>query len=398
MMLSPERDIMTPDAPSLLLFSECSMSGRHGTGVQLLRLFDSPGISYNHLYFGRRYAGLSEVRRSYLLENFWPARLRGRRTWEKVLGAIGLGWWRNDIVRERKFRSLMRAKSIHCDLFYAVVSCEEHAKRALSLARLLAQPYIVHVMDIFHVEGIAPDSMPAFRELIAGASHVVVISEAIGEEVRRIRSQNVTCIPMGMPRAVMADAAPGRDGGIRVVLMGRPYEGLELLAQSIPEIMRRWPNLRFVYFGQHGHHLPAALLPVTDLVGYRSDSAEVERKLAANHLAFLCGPRGMDCFGRFSIPSRLGDFLMAGLPVLAATGEQTAARRFLSSVGESCIANVASTEDIVSGIGRFTESQDAWQAASDAARAYAEKHLHIEVVRGKVTAIVRSAVSPAASA
>ena len=49
--------------------------------------------------------------------------------------------------------------------------------------------------------------------------NVLVISDAIGDEVRKIRQDNITCVPMGMPTSLKAVQAPGAGGPIRIAQM-----------------------------------------------------------------------------------------------------------------------------------------------------------------------------------
>jgi hypothetical protein len=68
-----------------------------------------------------------------------------------------------------------------------------------------------------------------------------------------------------------------------------------------------------------------------------------------------------DYLGRFSVPSRLADYLACGLPVIASTDPGTAIFSFLSSLPQGCAANVADTKALVQAVIAFAGDSACWR-------------------------------------
>lgn len=376
------------------IMSHNSMSRKHGTGVQLIRTFDDPGVPYTHFYLTSDYAGASEVKRSHRLEEVWPKWLKGKRSFAKMVKPLGFHplWWYNDQINGRKFDRLISKCQIQPSVFYALVGTEQHARRAMSLISHFQCPYVVHIMDLYEPQGITPEEMPGMVALLEGAASVLVLTETIRDEVLKIRDFNVESVPIGIPRTQLKTTPPQNDK-IRIFMMGRVYEGVELLAEAYEKIMLRWPNAQVVYAGNHLARIPEPFRSRIDYKGYISSHEQLQNVLNSCHVAFLCGPYHLDGFGKFSFPSRVSDYLMGGLPIVSAAGRGTAARRMLEPLETTCVRTVSTSAEIPAALDALT-STGAWLSASAAARYYAESNFLIDEIRTKILASLRAASRP----
>ncbi len=110
---------------------------------------------------------------------------------------------------------------------------------------------------------------------------------------------------------------------------------------------------------------------------------DYEALLARCHVAFLSGPLELDRFGKFSIPSRIADYLGVGLPVLACVGEGTAMQRFLQPLVPDAVRYTRTPEALLAALADFREPA-AWDRAHQVGRAFAVANLDIRRVRSLV--------------
>jgi glycosyltransferase involved in cell wall biosynthesis len=281
-------------------------------------------------------------------------------------------------------RSLLRKKNLHCDVAYVVVAGEEGAARALSILGVLGKPYVVHVMDIYDDAGLSAQRTPAFGRLLEGASSIVALSEPIADEVRKFSVRPIEVIPPTHDRTELT-ASERAGKPLRIVMIGKPYpSGTQLLADAWKEIRSRHPGVTVSYAGQHASVLPKELRSDLRDYGLLTVDGDIERMLAENHIAYLPGPSDNDYFTRFSIPSRVSDFLMSGLPIVANIGAGSASEKFLEPLIPRSVEVVNSPREVVNAIDRFANNAEDWKTASTAGRQFAIQRLAIDAIRDRV--------------
>lgn len=367
------------------VLSECAMANTHGTGALLLRLFQNSGTPFVHLFLQTMGFGLSECPASHLLAHLPKQSSRSQFFAHRALRAVGLSLWRKDEINRRVFARFRRAKDITADVAYVVVSRESHARRFRSVLRELNCPYVVHVMDIYHETGLDPDTMPGFRSLFQGAHSNLALTDAIRNEIVKFDSRDVSIVPVWQMRNPYVPTPPGNQKPLVIVMIGRPYQqGMRLLEKAWPQLLDRFGPLELAYIGAHQSALPVSMRAYVRDYGYVTDQDEFSRLLSAAHLAFLSGPSELDCFGKFSFPSRCSDYLMAGLPVIACVVPGSATERFLQPLSPGCVRFAQSEVEIEQAVEGFTSSPEQWSRASEQARSYAREHLAIDTVREQI--------------
>lgn len=362
-------------SPRIALITSTELARTHGTGGQLLLTFDQPRIDYHHFHWRNRHGPGSETPRSFLLDD---------------------SFWNGDRVNDQQLNSFLRSRNLNFDVAHVVILQESEARRALGLVRALNVPYTVHLMDLFHAEGITPDQTPAFHALLNGAAQLLALTPPLAEAMQRATGRTPHLVCVGQTLTPHRATAPAPLEPLRIAITGRPYRGgCELLARSLPMLRECCPAFELVYIGAGYQDLPKTLQPHVRNLGYFNSEETYRPALASAHLAILTGPSDHDCLARYSFPSRVADLLMAGLPTAAILAEDCATQQLLSPLSPDAVAFVSQPTDLAYAIRRWTRSPGQWQAASDAASAFAAQHFDITRVRRQILTALDAAISPA---
>jgi hypothetical protein len=91
------------------------------------------------------------------------------------------------------------------------------------------------------------------------------------------------------------------------------------------------------------------------------------------HLAYVPVSHANTSAGRYSLPSRIPDYLISGLPVIACTTEGTGIHEFFQSTPRECTRLIADTGEFLSTVQEFAGDPKRWEKSSNAAVAYSEK-------------------------
>lgn len=365
-------------SPRIALITSTELARTHGTGGQLLLTFDQPGVEYHHFHWRNRHGPGSETDRSFLLTD---------------------SFWNGEQINSDQLQMFLHSRRLSFDAAHIVILQESEARRALSLVRGLNVPYTVHLMDLFHAEGITAEQTPAFHALLNGAADLMGLTPPLASAMQRATGHDVQMVGVGQAVTPHRASAPARPGPVRIVLTGRPYKrGCEMLARNLPMLRGYCPAFELLYIGAGYHDLPDALRPHVRNLGYFNSEATYRPALASAHLAILTGPSDSDCLAQYSFPSRVADLLMAGLPTAAILAEGCASQQILASLSPDAVAFVSEPVDLAYAIGRWTGSNRQWQAASDTARDFAVTHFDIHNVRRQILDTLDAIRSPAVRA
>lgn len=362
-------------SPRIALITSTELARTHGTGGQLLLTFDQPGIDYHHFHWRNRHGPGSETPRSFLLDQ---------------------PFWSNDRLIDDQFNAFLRSRKLDFDVAHVVILQESEARRALNLVRALSIPYTVHLMDLFHADGITADATPAFHALLNGAADLLALTPPLAAAMQRATCRTPRLVCVGQTLTPHRALPPQPLQPLRIALTGRPYRGgCELLARALPMLRECCPAFELVYIGAGYNDLPESLRPHVRNMGYFNSEETYRPALATAHLAILTGPCEPDCLAQYSFPSRVADLLMAGLPTAAILADGCATQQLLSPLSPDAVAFISQPTDLAYALRRWSRSSTRWQAASDAARAFAQTHFDINHVRRQILAAIESARSPA---
>jgi hypothetical protein len=313
--------------------------------------------------------------------------MRGGKLIDMAEQALGVGWWTpNNRVNTKRLNQLMRRENLSCDVVYVSIANESEAARAASLAEHLGKPYLVHMMDLCHDEGINPRTMPGYCRLIAQAGSVFCLSEAMLKEVGKIRQDHVEIVRFGQQPLLRIARPPRKDGPVRLLIVGSlgsaDNPALSMLETALPNLMNQCPRLECLYLGQHYQLFSPSLKKLVRYPGRLSEE-DYNNQLTECHLAFLPSSSRLDCYGIFSLPSRLADYFFAGLPVLAAVAAGSAVEGLLEKLSDRSVILTRSSEQFVEGAKSFMDPVR-WQEASLAAIQFARDNFDIGSIRSTV--------------
>ena len=383
------------------ILSEYCLAGSHGSGAQMLRIIDHAQLDYFHVYWSLRPFGPSEKSRaSHLFEDplYWRP-LRLSRLMTRLHAAVGLRGWRGNTLNVPLFERAVPPALLRADALYAFATSEGSAQRCLSLIDHLDKPFVLHIMDVQHENGLDPAVMPGFAALIRRASSVLVINAAIEKEVRKFPVREVEVVPFGQtvydlpPRET-----PSEGDAPRVFVTGAiHHHGLDLLSAAWPRVLARFPRAELLYTGTQFNAVPAGLRPHVKNLGF-VEASRYLKILRTSHVGYVPGPVELDCYGRFSIPSRIADFCMAALPMIACVAPGSAAELFLRPALGEFVQIPASAGVLVEQLAAWFTDEPARVEAGDKARLFAETHLSSAHVADRVLARLQAACALPATA
>ena len=366
----------------LAVITECELSRRHGTGAQILRTLSGMPVDYFHFYFACWHGTISEITQSKKLASYDLPIPKVRRLWQEVRNNTVGPWYRGTEINSPRMRGWLERKQLQFDVAYVVVACEEGAAKAASLLAVLGCPYVLHVVDLFHAQGVDPAGMPGFHELLAGASSVLALTPAIQYELERFEACKVEQIFEAQSITPHTASAPAEAQPLRIIMGGRPYAGgCNFLAAALRQTATTGRQIEIVNVGPYFNDLPESLRPFVTNAGFIDNDEEYRRTLAGAHLGFLSGPSQMDHYGKYSFPSRCTEYMMAGLPVVGYVPQESATALLLSPITPQAFRRAASIEYWTAAIQAFAGTQAAWNRASAAARAFAIERFSIDTKR-----------------
>jgi len=369
----------------LAILTEANLSPKHGVGMQLLRTFVGGPMEYFSLFLHSWHDGKSEPPHAHLLEDRWlderwPSGLRGKHFANRLMFQADQCWWHDGQINRKRMEQLVADYDLRCGVAYVNIAKEESALKVCSILRFLGCPYIVHLMDLYH-ERLDPAAMPGMCELMRGASTVIALTDTLKDEAAKFFPRELITLGIGVEPSSKLAKPPG-DGPFRVIFTGRVYrEGLEMLEGSLPLVRRALPNIEFVYAGPHSVTIPPKLKERTQDFGFVKDADQFQQILSDCHCAFLCGPHVLDNLGKYSFPSRVADYMMAGLPVVGTVNPGSATWRMLKPLDGAGIVLVNSPEEIVARFAELASSSTRWRQASESTREYACGHFSMDRIR-----------------
>jgi glycosyltransferase involved in cell wall biosynthesis len=376
----------------LYLIYRTGFAPTSGTSVYVSRLLKGNENSAVHLMWDISESGAKSVEQVVVADDamamaWWPFPFyRGRGVYMRCRSRLGLDWWSRDQLNLAKLNRKLRTFRSRPRRAWVICMHEWDASRAYALWEGVGKPpFVLHVVDIFH-DRLSEVETPKFRRLIQEAKHVLCISANIAAEMRSNGAKSVSLLPLCSGFSV--DGREPFGPPLRIVVSGTLYssasaDSFKLLVDSWPAIKQLFPGVELHYCGASGKQLPRELL--CEILDHGLLSHEAYQDLLRRcHLAYLPVSHPSHPLGRFSIPSRLADYLACGLPVIASTDPGSGIFSVLSSLPRGCAANVADTKALVQAIMAFAGDSVCWGEASTKAASYARQELRVENVRAEL--------------
>jgi hypothetical protein len=331
-----------------LFINRFCLSPHTAIGVQTLRLID-PHEDWLHFHWWSSTLKQQD-RRSVLFENTVLSRYSFLHNpkFMRLCERLGISSWSGSDLRQSHARRLVNEYRERVSSAYVAPLSEGDATRCLELANLVGVPFVLHLWDV--LEG--DISSGALRELVNRAEKVFCVSEPLLQDVSAIRGDAEL---LSFSRdASPFKAAPRESGPLKIAMHGNVSsyaEGLDDLEQAITLVERMGLEVEVFFLGSP-KILRATNTPLKKRVhvrGFLPTQQELDQELSRAHVGFLPGPKidpKLDLRSRYSIPSRILDYMALELPVVGTVHKASATARFLRKVGLDSATMCSSPQEI----------------------------------------------------
>jgi glycosyltransferase involved in cell wall biosynthesis len=352
-----------------LFINRFSLSPRTAVGVQTLRLM-RPHRDWLHFHWWS--SSLRQLDpRSILFENAVLSRYSflHNPALMKMCEKLGISCWSGDDLRPALSKRLISEYRDRVSSAYLAPLDESDAGRCLELVDLVGAPFVLHLWDL--LEGDILHG--ALRELVERADSVFCVSQPLLNDVSRIRS-DAELLSFSRDASPFA-TKPREDGPLKVVMHGNisSYtEGLEDLDEAIALLEPTGLKVEVTFAGSPKilRQTNAAIRKRANAIGFLPNQQELDKALSLGHVAFLPGPKldpRQDLRSRYSIPSRLLDYLAVGLPVVGTVHKDSATRIFLHELGLDSATSCSTGREVADRLLRLA-NRAAWDEQSGKSR------------------------------
>jgi hypothetical protein len=286
----------------------------------------------------------------------------------KVLRAcewLGLSSWSGSDLRPSPARRLMTQYRERVSSAYVAPLSEGDATRCLKLANLVGVPFVLHLWDVLQGDL----RRGALRELVDRAESIFCVSQPLLDEVSLIRG-GADLLSFSRD-ASLSRALPREDGPLKIVMHGNINSyanGLDDLDEAIALLERRGLAVEVSFLGSLKtlRQTNTTLKRRVNVCGFFPTQQEVDRELSRAHVAFLPGPKldpKRDHRSRYSIPSRILDYMAVDLPIVGTVHKASATAGFVQKLGLDSSTTCSGPEEIADWLHRLARP-DHWAEQS----------------------------------
>jgi hypothetical protein len=360
-----------------LFINRFSLSPRTAIGVQTLRLID-PHQDWLHFHWWSNSLKQMDPR-SVLFENTVLSRYSFLHNpkFLRLCERVGISSWVGSDLRPSLAKRLTEQYQQRVSSTYVAPLSESDATRCLELTNLVGAPFVLHLWDV--LEGDVASG--ALRELIDRAERVFCISEPLLHDVSLMR-RDAELLTFSRDASEETAMAPGQ-GPLRVVMHGNisSYaEGLDDLDQAIALLDSRGMKVEISFLGSPKilRQAQTTIKKRVNVRGFCPTQQDLDRELGQAHVAFLPGPKldpKHDLRSRYSIPSRILDYMALALPIVGTVHKASATGGFVRKLGLNNAATCSGPEEIADWLMRLSHP-DKWAEQSARSRdafAYLER-------------------------
>jgi hypothetical protein len=337
-----------------LFINRFSLSPRTAIGVQTLRLMEPHQDS---LHFHWWSSSLKQMDpRSVLFENTLLSRYSflHNPSLLRVCERLGISLWNGNDLRAPMVERLRKEYRERVSSAYIAPLNEPDAQRCLELANLVGAPFVLHLWDVLQGDV----SSGALRQLVERAESVFCVSQPLLDDVSLIRSDaELLCFSRD---EALVTAGPRQRGPLKIVMHGNVSsyaEGLDALDKAIPLLERKGLKVEVSFLGSPKILRQAkTTLKGVSVGGFCPTQQDLDMELSRAHVAFLPGPRldpKIDLRSRYSIPSRILDYLALELPIVGCVHKSSATGGFLQELGLEASTTCSGPDEIADWLTRI---------------------------------------------
>ena len=360
-----------------LLITRMSLSTRSAIGVQTNLLVDQLPEWRHAFWWAMESKSLSN--RSLRMESLPFSRLAILKRDTAAARLLSpLSWWKGDQPKAKLLKHLRRFMGPDPGMIYAAPLDLYDARRMQAMLEALGLPYVLHLWDLLDAN---QRDAPPMRWLIEHACHVFCITQEIADAVSTGPGSTTLLRCHRRPSKAQATPPSGKDP-LRIVMIGdcgSYASGMDLLNAGAKLARARRLDTQFVYIGREKATVSwrGRLEQPLEVSGFLESDDDRDRALASGHAAFLPGPYEdpeTDPRSRFSIPSRVLDFMAIGLPIIGSVHPCSATAKYMNNLNVSRFAQARSGEDVANALLALADPAT-WAAASAASLVgYAESN------------------------
>ncbi len=352
---------MGPQNRVPLFINRFSLSPRTAVGVQTLRLLDAHEDWLHFHWWSNSLRQLDE--RSLLFENTVLSRysfLHHPRVM-RVCERLGISAWTGSDLRPSFAKRLTAHFRERVSCAYLAPLNEADATRCLELVNLVGVRFVLHLWDV--LQGDLAGG--ALRELIDRAERVFCVSEPLLRDVSLLRRDAE--LLLFSRDASESRALPPERGPLKVVMHGNVssyQEGLCHLDRAIALVEAKGVEVDALFLGSPKilRQAETTLKKRVRVLGFLPTQQDIDRELSHAHVAFLPGPTQnprYDLRSRYSIPSRIIDYMAVGLPIVGPVHKDSATGGFIRSLGLACTMRCSGPEEIADWLLQLMQ-KDVW--------------------------------------
>jgi glycosyltransferase involved in cell wall biosynthesis len=265
----------------------------------------------------------------------------------RVCERLGISLWNGSDLRIPMVERLMKEYRERVSSAYIAPLSELDAQRCLELANLVGAPFVLHLWDVLQGDVFSG----ALRQLVERAKSVFCVSQPLLDDVSLIRSDaELLCFSRD---EALVKARSRQRGPLKIVMHGNVSsyaEGLDDLDKAIPLLERKGLRVEVSFLGSPKILRQAkTTLKKVSVGGFCPTQQDLDVELSRAHVAFLPGPKldpKIDLRSRYSIPSRILDYMALGLPVVGCVHKASATGGFLQELGLEASTTCSSPEEI----------------------------------------------------
>lgn len=313
-----------------LFVTRFGLSDRTAIGVQTRYLLNH---FPNHIHFYWNEGLFDPIfPRSRRIENWLHSRLpvlKKENAASRLFTKLRLGRWENDLPSATLVSFLTELRSQLSSVYLAPIDAKD-ALRMKAIVTTLQLPFVLHLWDLLD-NGVSHD---ATRWLVANAIHVFCLNRHILSAVHDIQPSS-SILTFIRPPTKSTATYQIRDE-LTVAIMGdigSYRNGTECLLRAVKLLRRAGRNCRIIYIGRQRTLKQCGFedFGFVTSTGFIASGDERDRILSKCAVGFIPGPVAdpeEDARSRYSIPSRILDFMAAGIPVLGTVHPRSATYAF----------------------------------------------------------------------
>jgi hypothetical protein len=338
-----------------LFINRFSLSPRTAIGVQTRRLME-PHQDWLHFHWWT--SSLKQMDpRSVLFENTLLSRYSflHNPSFLRVCERLGVSLWKGSDLRTAMAERLQTQYRARISSAYIAPLSESDAQRCLELANLVGAPFVLHLWDVLQGDVFTG----ALRQLVERAESVFCVSQPLLDDISLLRSDAELLCFSRDPSLV--NARPRQRGPLKIVIHGNVSsyaEGLDDLDEAITLLERKDLQVEVSYLGSPKilRQAKTMLKSRVSVGGFCPTQQDLDVELSRAHVAFLPGPKldpKLDLRSRYSIPSRILDYMALELPIIGSVHKASATGGFVQELGLEASSTCSGPEEIADWLSRL---------------------------------------------